>query len=79
MCIFSNSDVKNKKISNSGLVCYDLFNHSTNYMEMSRLIAYILQVLDVFGVLYLGNYERTAVPFLGRMVVFGQVACKQRW
>lgn len=55
MCIFSNSDVKNEKISNSGLVCYDLFNHSTNYMKMSKLISYILQVLGVSGVLNFGN------------------------
>ena len=91
MCIFSNSDVKNKKTSNSGLICCDLFKHSTNYMEMSKLIAYLFQLLGVFGVLFLLNSEGTAVPFREAWVVLSILAgaagfgiqlwasWKQRW
>ena len=74
MCIFSNSGVKNEKISNSGLFCCDLFKHSTNYMEMSKLIAYILQVLGVFGILFFLYFESTALPFREAGLVFSILA-----
>lgn len=91
MCIFSNSGVKNKKTSNSGLFCCDLFKHSTNYMEMSKLITYILQVLGVFGILFFLYYGSTAMPFKEAGLVFSILAAitgfgmqlwstwKQRW
>lgn len=91
MCIFSNSGVKNKKISNSGLFCCDLFKYSTNYMEMSKLIAYLLQVLGVFGILFFLYYGSTTFQFREVGLVFSILAAitgfgiqlwrtwKQRW
>jgi hypothetical protein len=78
MCIFSNSDVKNKKTSNSGLFCCDLFKLSTNYMKMSRLISYILQLLGVFGILFSLNYGSAALTFREAGLVFSILAANYR-
>jgi hypothetical protein len=75
MCIFSNSDVKNEKISNSDCICCILFNISTNYMEMRRIIAYFLQVTGVVGSLFFLNYEGSSIPFRETWLVLSILAC----
>ena len=62
MCIFSNRDVKNKKLSNSGLFCCILFKHSANYMKMRKLIAYNLQVTGLLAALIFLEYAQKLTP-----------------
>lgn len=60
-------------------------------MEMNRLIAYILQLLGVFGILFFLNFEGNALPFREAWIVLSILAgaagfgiqfwatWKQRW
>jgi hypothetical protein len=53
-------------------------------MEMRRLIAYILQIIGVFGALFFYNYEGTAIPareawFVLSMIIAAAGVCWLAW